>query len=141
MQAPKDIHTHTHTTIVFDIPIMQKLYDFYVLLYQYLRLFPKKDRYSLGQKLDKTTLDVLESLFLIPKTKGPEKISLLARASAKLEVLKVFVRLAKDTQTLDNKKYLQLEQMLVEVGKMLGGWIRASQERELLTKEKLSSDI
>ena len=109
---------------------MQKLYDFYILLDKYLKLFSKKNRYTLGQKLDKTALDILESFFLIPKTKGVEKISLLHRASAKLEILKVFVRLAKDTQALDNKKYLQLEQILVEVGKMLGGWIRASQEKE-----------
>jgi len=110
---------------------MQKLYDFYILLDKYLKLFPRKYRYTLGQRLENVTLDVLESFFMIPKTKGIEKISHLNKASAKLEVLKVFVRLAKDNKALDNKKYLQLEQMLVEIGKMLGGWIRASQEKEL----------
>ncbi len=99
-------------------------------MYQYLKSFPKKDRYTLGQRLETITLEVLEAFFQIPRSKGPEKILLLQKASAKLDVLKVFIRLAKDTQSLDNRKYLQLEQPLVEIGKMLGGWLKASQEKE-----------
>ena len=109
---------------------MQRLYDFYILLYHYLRLFPKYEKYTLGQRAENITLELFEAFFLIPKTRGAEKIALLQVASSKLEVLKMFVRLAKDTQALDNKKYLQLEALLVEIGKMLGGWIRASQEKE-----------
>jgi len=29
---------------------------------------------------------------------------------------------------IDNKKYLQLEQLLQEVGKMLGGWLKAAKQ-------------
>lgn len=130
MQISKENHSHTHTVYSTDIPIIQRLYEFYTLLYQYLKSFPKKDRYTLGQRLEIITLKIMEEFFQIPRSKGPEKILLLKKASAKLDVLKLFVRLAKDTQVVDNKKYLLLEQPLVEIGKMLGGWLKASQEKE-----------
>lgn len=44
-----------------DIPIFIKLYDFYKNLSQILTLFPKAKRYTLGQKIDNLTLDILES--------------------------------------------------------------------------------
>ncbi|TSC63328.1 MAG: hypothetical protein G01um101493_450 [Microgenomates group bacterium Gr01-1014_93] len=122
---------HTHTLPKFDIPILQKLYEFYGLLYQYLKIFPKKDRYSLGQKLESISLDIIESTFEIPRKKGQDKISLLQEASGKLDLLKFLIRLAKDTQALDNKKYVTLEEALQEIGRMLGGWLRATQEKQL----------
>lgn len=109
---------------------MQKLYDFYALLYQYLKLFPKKDRYTLGQKLESVALELIEYTFGIPRKKGQDKIFFLQEASAKLDLLKFLIRLAKNVQALDNKKYLQLEALLQEIGRMLGGWLRVSQEKQ-----------
>jgi len=110
------------------IPIFQRLYDFYKLLYQYIKLFPKKDRYSLGQNIENTTLEIFEYFFQITHLSGQEKLFLLQKTSNKLDILKILIRLAKDVQAIDNKKYLQLEQLLQEVGKMLGGWLKAAKQ-------------
>lgn len=59
----KDNHTHTHTDSSSDIPIFTKLYEFYKKLSIIIPSFPKTKRYTLGQKLDNTTLDILELLF------------------------------------------------------------------------------
>lgn len=111
-----------------DIPIFAKIYDFYKELYLSLGKFPKKHRYSLGQKLDDTTIDVF-ALFISAGSKGSNKPALLERANTKLEVLKLLLRLAKDTQSLDTKRYITLETSLQEIGRMLGGWIRATNAR------------
>lgn len=112
--------THTHTS--FDIPIFQKIYDFYTLLYEYLKLFPKKNRYSLGQKIDTLTLTIFEQVIAAGMTSQDKKLATLERAIVSLDLLKILIRLAKDVRALDNKKYLQLEQALQEIGRMLGGW-------------------
>lgn len=119
----KDIHTHTLAD--FDIPLIQKLYDFYKLLYQYLKLFPKRDRYTLGQKLDALTLTIFELVIMAGTTPQDRKLPYLEKAIVSLDFLKILLRLAKDIQALDNKKYLQLEQSLQEIGRMLGGWKRS----------------
>lgn len=125
MQTHKDIHTHTHTApTVFDVPIIQKIYDFYILLYQYLKLFPRKDR-PLGQKLDNLTLAVFEHVFMAAAAYEAQKLPCLAKAIVTADLLKILIRAAKDNYAIDNKKYLALEQNLQEIGRMLGGWKRS----------------
>lgn len=51
-----------------------------------------------------------------------EKIILLKKASVKFDILKIFVRLLKDLNILDSKKYTDLQTRLQEMGRMLGGW-------------------
>ncbi len=79
----------------------------------------------MGQKIDNQTLKIFEYFFTLSSLKGQEKLFLLQKASVKLDLLKVLVRLAKDVRALDHKKYLHLQLLLAEIGKMLGGWIKA----------------
>ena len=109
-----------------DIPIFQKSYEFYKTLYQYLVDFPKKDRYTIGQRLENISLDLLELTVFATNLQKSEKLPVLQKASTKLDLLKILIRLTKDLKILDNKKYLILEGYLQEIGKMLGGWIKAS---------------
>ena len=113
---------HTQPTFGLDIPIFAKLYDFYKLLHQYLKLFPKKDRYTLGQKIDNLTLTIFELVIMAGTTTKEKKFPLIEKSIVSLDLLKILIRLAKDVQALDNQKYLQLEQHLQEIGRMLGGW-------------------
>jgi hypothetical protein len=83
--------------------------------------------------LDNTTLDTLELLFSIPTSR--DKVETLQQISTKVDLLKVLLRLAKDSQAMQNNKYLALESILVEIGRMLGGWIRST--RQNLGQDKL----
>ena len=56
---------------------------------------------------------------------GTEKSMKLREASAKIDVLKLLVRLSKDGKALSNGQYLDVESRLHETGKMLGGWIKS----------------
>jgi hypothetical protein len=40
----------------------------------------------------------------------------------------VLLRLAKDNQAIKSNRYLELQTNLQEIGKMLGGWIRAARQ-------------
>ncbi len=93
--------------------------------------FPKRERYSLGTKLEYEAIELLEKLFIAGTLDRIQKLSALIQASAKLDVLKILIRLAKDIQALDTKKYLLLEEKLQEIGKMLGGWIKATKQNSL----------
>ena len=127
MQSSKDIHTHTHTSYSsLDIPIFAKFYDFYKNLTQVITSFPKTKRYTLGQKLDQVSLDIFELLSSVPQ--APNKAVVLGIISTKLDLLKILLRLSKDTQALTNTRYLELQSNLQEVGKMLGGWIRSTKQ-------------
>ena len=111
------------TTFTLDIPIFAKLYDFYKNLSQVIASFPKTKRYTLGQRLDNLTLDTFELLFSIPTS--DDKIKILTQTSIKVDLLKILLRLSKDSLAVKNKSYLELESSLQEIGRMLGGWIRS----------------
>lgn len=114
-----------HTEFGLDIPIFTKLYDFYKNLSQILVLFPKAKRYTLGQRLDNLTLEIFESSIAAGISPPSQKLLHLEKAIVSLDLLKILLRLAKDIQCLDNKKYIQLQESLQEIGRMLGGWKRS----------------
>lgn len=109
-----------------DIPIFTKLYELYKTLSETLPSFPKTQRYTLGQRLENTVIDILELLFAIPFS--PTRSAILEHMSIKLDLLKVLLRLAKDTQSISTNKYIELQIILQEIGKMLGGWMRATNQ-------------
>ncbi|TSC92145.1 MAG: hypothetical protein CEN92_101 [Candidatus Berkelbacteria bacterium Licking1014_96] len=85
----------------------------------------KKDKYVLGEKLGRTTLDLMELLIMASYADKAEKNIFLNRANAKLELLKTLVRLAEEIKAINTKKYLLLQEKLQETGRMLGGWMRS----------------
>jgi four helix bundle protein len=109
-----------------DIPVFHKTYELYKFFYQLVAHFPKKDRYSIGQKIENGMLGLIEDIVTASQLSKSEKVPTLQGASIKLDVLKVLIRCCKDLKIIDNKNYLLLESKLQEIGRMLGGWIKAS---------------
>lgn len=91
----------------------------------WIHLFPKVERFSLGTRLEDTTLDLLEGLLNTNKLPNALKRNALANQNGKLEVLRLLVRLALETRCIDERKYITLQGILQEIGKMLGGWMRS----------------
>jgi hypothetical protein len=105
-----------------DIPIIKNLYELYKIFYNYSSLFPKKDKYTLGAKCEKYIILTLELLLEASYTYKDEKLELIKKANAKFDTLKLFIRLLKDLNIIDNKKYFHLQEKIQEIGKMIGGW-------------------
>jgi len=89
-------------------------------------LFPKIEKYSLGQKIENLILEILEISLKTVYSPKQEKLSLLKEVDIKVNLLKTLLRLANEIKSLDNKKYLILQEKLQEIGRMVGGWIRYS---------------
>jgi four helix bundle protein len=108
----------------FDIPIFKRSYEMYKLLHQLRIKVAKQDRHTLWQKLENSTLDVLEGILRACAMGKNEKLPLLNEVSHSLNVTRVFIRLAKDTEVIDFKKYEDFSNRVDEIGRMLGGWIK-----------------
>ncbi len=108
-----------------DFPILKKMYALYKELNEFRLLVAKRDRHTIWERCEKNTLDVLELLMLATQRHKRDKYMALELASAKLNVLRVLVRLAKDVKTIDTKRYIVLESHIDEIGRMLGGWMRS----------------
>lgn len=108
----------------FDIPIFKKTYELYKTVNQYRTTVPKQDRYTVWQKCENTVLAVLEGILLASQISKQEKLPVLEKTSIKINLFRVFLRLAHDTKLIDDKKHAYLQENTDEIGRMLGGWIK-----------------
>ena len=104
--------------------IIYKTYKFYLLFYSYLKLIPKFNRYTIAKQCESKILNILELLIKSNYSKLELRPSLLNEIDIKLKFLKLLIRLMFEIKSIDQKKYIKLEENLQEIGKMLGGWIK-----------------
>lgn len=113
----------------FDIPIFKKIYELHKEFYLSLKNFPKQDRYILGQKIQSVILEILEEVLRAAQTPRSEKLPYLEKANFALNLLRVFFRIGEETKAIDQRKYVFFQEMIDEIGRMLGGWIRSIRRR------------
>ena len=85
--------------------------------------FPRDQKFTLGDRMQKTALDVLEAL--IEATYTRERRVHLNRANLGLEKLRFFVRLAAEMDFVDARRYEHAARSIDETGRLAGGWVKA----------------
>jgi hypothetical protein len=105
-------------------PVLEKTYQFVLLLIPTVDKFPRAQKFLLGDRIQSSALDVLEGLVEAAYTKGRGPI--LAQVNLGLEKLRFLFRLAKDLHYLDLRRYEFAARALEEIGRMVGGWKKAS---------------
>lgn len=102
--------------------MLEKVKVAYKLWHEYLKLFPKTSRYTLGGKIDTLFIEVIEAVSTAAFLPKKEKLPYVRKAITKLDGAKVFLQISWETKDLDTKKYACLSEPLAEAGRMLGGW-------------------
>ncbi|MBU1557949.1 four helix bundle protein, partial [Patescibacteria group bacterium] len=103
----------------FDIPIFKKSYELYKQLHEFRIKVSKQDRHTLWQRLENSTLKVIEGIIRASSIPKDTKLPILEEASHNLNITRIFIRLAKDTKIIDFKKYDNLQNEVDEIGRML----------------------
>jgi hypothetical protein len=108
-----------------DLKILQKVYDMILYGNQCLSQFPRSERYALAADIKQSMYRLLR--LIIEANKRYYKKTTLQEIDVELDILRTYIRLAADPNTkyLPLRKYENWSKMLNEIGKMLGGWMRA----------------
>jgi len=104
------------------LPVIEKTKSTYIFWYQNYLIIPKMHRYSLGEKIDKIFVDMIEAVITANFLSQKEKEPFVRFAIRKLDILKYFLMMLWETKSLDSKKYIALSTKLDEIGRNLGGW-------------------
>lgn len=75
------------------------------------------------QRIENTTLNVLQSI--IQANHESNKSDALKHASIELEKLRILLRLSKELKFMSIQEYENFSQFTTEIGRMIGGWIKA----------------
>ncbi len=106
-------------------PIVNATAELYELFYEYRKNANRQDKYAIWQKCDETILDLLERIVdASTMTAGRQEI--LHAVSRKLNFLRVFILILKNISSLSQEKIDKLQERIDEIGRMLGGWIKAT---------------
>jgi len=102
--------------------IFKRLFDFSKWLLNHTGKFPRSHRFSVAVKMEN---DVLKMLELITKANmRRQKMKLLIEADEKLLYLKIMARFSYEMRFINLKSYEYCANELVEIGKMLGAWMK-----------------
>ncbi|MBU4082847.1 four helix bundle protein [Patescibacteria group bacterium] len=102
------------------LPIFQKGYDLNLEVYRATHNFPREYKYSLGQKLKETASELLD--WIIITNSKEDKGIYFPEINARIERLRIHLRVAYDLKIINVKKLEFLNRFLEEISKQVSGW-------------------
>ena len=104
-------------------PVFSKTYDYILWLLTHTEKFPKNERFRLARRLEDTAFEFYE--LLVKATRSTRrKGDILLQADLVLDKLRLYTRLAQARKLTSPRQYRHASGMLVEIGKLLGGWMK-----------------
>jgi len=89
--------------------------------------FPKKQRFVLGQEIEKTAIKFLK--LIIKANYTTKKAAILYEARIEINLFLILIRFSKDLQFLSKKQYEFAVSQTNEISKMLGGWLKYEENK------------
>lgn len=106
-----------------ELKILQKTFDMINYAYPALAQYPKGEKFALVADIKRCMDVMLERI--IEANKKYYKKTTLQELDVEAEKLKAYVRLSYNLGFLPPKKYEQWSGLVVEIGRMVGGWIKS----------------
>jgi hypothetical protein len=107
-----------------DLPVVvEKHYDLVRWLIPKLNKFPRDQRFLLADRIQERLLEVLE--ILATAMYSSDKRSDLMKVNAKLDCLRLLMRLAADLKYVNIKGYDFFCLKINDIGRMVGGWLKS----------------
>lgn len=105
-------------------PVLEKMFQFLLWLIPAVEKFPRTQKFTLGDRIQSSALDMQEPL--IAATYSEKSSHHLYAANLHLEKLRMLMRLSLDLEFLDLRRYEFAARAIDEIGRMVGGWIKAN---------------
>lgn len=109
--------------IMEELKILQKTFNMMDYAYKALAQYPKSEKFSLCADIKKCMDTIMERI--IEANKKYYKKTTLQELDVEVEKLKTYIRLSYNLGFLPIKKYEIWSGLVVEIGKMVGGWIKS----------------
>jgi len=105
-----------------DFMLLQKILDMMDYAYIALRQFPKSEKYALATDI-KHCMDLILG-YAITAQKRYYKRTTLQEMDVEIAKLRAYIRLSYNQRFISMDKYQNWSDMVVEIGRMLGGWLK-----------------
>lgn len=106
--------------------IFTRTYDFISWLLPLAEKFPRSQRFVVTQRLQSAALNFQESIIEANAVRGALRTNKLRSADAELRKVRLYLRLCERWKWINSGQYRHVSAMISEIGKLLGGWLKAS---------------
>ncbi len=109
-----------------EMVIFTRTYDFVSWLLPLTQNFPRNQRFVVTQRLQNAALNFQELLVEANAQRGVIRAEKLTAADAELKKVRLYLRLSQKWDWIKEGQYRHASAMVAEIGKLLGGWKKAS---------------
>jgi hypothetical protein len=110
-----------------ELVILARAFDLLDWLLPKAEQFPRVYRTTVVQRLMAAALDFQEALFDAQSQGGSTRQKHLRAADAALNKVRLYLRLAHHWRWLNAGQHRHVSAQVAELGRLLGGWLKASQ--------------
>lgn len=86
--------------------------------------FPKRDRYTIGVRIENLLLEIVEFTLLAYTKNGSGKLLVINKIDVVLRMFRLFVRMASEVGAMNANGYSTIEERALEIGSIIGGWLK-----------------
>lgn len=109
-----------------ELVLLTRLFDLLTWLLPKIEHFPRIYRQTVTLRLMNAALDCQEAVFAAQSKRNSSRQAALQNADAALNRLRLYLRLAHRWHWLTDGQYSHVSLQVMEIGKLLGGWIKQS---------------
>ncbi len=103
-----------------ELPVYKATYDLLLEMFRFTKDFNKEYKYTVGECLKKETVELITLIYRA--NSRADKHATLQTAREHIEVIRLLVRLMKDMQQINLKRFVEVNKQIENVSKQLTGW-------------------
>ncbi|MBU0578158.1 four helix bundle protein, partial [Patescibacteria group bacterium] len=97
-----------------------------LLIYNYTKSFPRSEEFGLKSQLRRASVSVISNIAEGFKRNGiKDKLRFYNQSQSSLEEVKCQIMLAHDLKYFDENRFVELDQLSEESGRVLFGWVES----------------
>ena len=103
-----------------ELPVYKASYDVLLDVFQFSANFTREYKFSIGERLKKEAIGLIILVFRANSVKN--KFDILQQAREQIELMRLLIRLLKDSRQISLKSIVRINERIENVSKQLAGW-------------------
>lgn len=104
------------------IPKIEKYIEYMLII---LLKLPRTEKFSIGTEIKTSMYSMLKNVLLASKVEKNKRLQIYNVVDAEIYYQRICIRIIYNNKWIDDKKYKYANELLSEIGKILGGLIKS----------------
>lgn len=114
--------SNKENNILYLLPKYEKYMEY--IIDNVVSKLPRIEKFNIGNEIKISMFESVKYILILSKVDKKLRLGYLNMLDASICVQRIYVRIMYKRRYLDNKRYMYVMEMLAEIGKMIGGYIK-----------------